>query len=770
MANNAGDLIAQLSGLSMLFGGTPTQVPAPQPANNQPNRQQNPYVYTGQPQPQPEYKPLPQPTVVAPPSQPYTAVPAQAPQSPHQSSAAQNPYVYRGPAAPPQNQSQAMPPIDRAPVQPPVQPPVQNQSEAMPPIVRWAPQQAPQQEPAQSAPPVPGARYMGGYRPNQAPTQAPVDQITGAAPLLSFGSIKAPDMDSTLGRMASSASATAGLGLRPQPQRQTPAAPQAQRQTPAPTQAQPQAQPAPTQKVGTPLYMNPPPPNTTPESWFDTKIIGIESGGNQHDRNGRPLTSPAGAIGIAQVMPATARETAAAHGIEWSDQRYRNDPAYNRQLGLEYFKDQLAIFGGDYEKATAAYNCGPGNVQKALSRAQKSGGDWRSYLPAETQNYLRMAGSDGFSANNGSGAGGYTSTNSNGGYGGGYQDQNAETSMFMHNPPMSWDTNKDGKVGFWERIKANPEAALTGLAAILYAADGSPQSQQMLQGLMGNLMDEKKLTAKQRADAAQQQRVDRQQAIDNARADRRLALDEARYQRDITANGKPETFVGPDGIQYYYPKDQNGSYSYDANGAPIAKPVPNVGAKPAKTAGATNPDGSPLVPQVTIDAATVRQQANEIISDPALGRVTGPIMGGGKNNVDDLPFWQRGIYATGDAIAGGDSMALIERIGQLQNGSWLAARQLLKGGGAITDYESRKAEGAFGRMSRAKSAEEFKAAVEEFASAVEAGENKLKAAGKYPSQSAQSGGLPQPKTQADYDAIPSGSQYIHTDGTTRVKQ
>ena len=119
---------------------------------------------------------------------------------------------------------------------------------------------------------------------------------------------------------------------------------------------------------------------------FERGIIGAESRGRQFDREGRPLTSPAGAIGIAQVMPGTAPEAAKLAGLEYDPARYRNDPEYNKALGRAYYEEQLRQFKTP-ELAAAAYNAGPGAVRKALARAGE-GGDYMSYLPAETRAYV----------------------------------------------------------------------------------------------------------------------------------------------------------------------------------------------------------------------------------------------------------------------------------------------------------------------------------------------------------------------------------------------
>jgi soluble lytic murein transglycosylase-like protein len=78
--------------------------------------------------------------------------------------------------------------------------------------------------------------------------------------------------------------------------------------------------------------------------------------------------SPVGARGLAQLMPGTARQMGVDPG----------DPNANLEGGARYLRQQLDSFGGDLEKALAAYNAGPGRVQRA-------GGIPRI---AETQNYV----------------------------------------------------------------------------------------------------------------------------------------------------------------------------------------------------------------------------------------------------------------------------------------------------------------------------------------------------------------------------------------------
>jgi len=116
------------------------------------------------------------------------------------------------------------------------------------------------------------------------------------------------------------------------------------------------------------------------------RMIGAESGGRQFSRNGQPLTSSAGAIGMAQVMPSTGPEAAKAAGLPWDPDRFRNDPEYNSRLGNAYYQKQLQAFNGDEAKAVAAYNAGPGRIRQAV---QRSGDAWQESIPSETQGYLR---------------------------------------------------------------------------------------------------------------------------------------------------------------------------------------------------------------------------------------------------------------------------------------------------------------------------------------------------------------------------------------------
>lgn len=79
--------------------------------------------------------------------------------------------------------------------------------------------------------------------------------------------------------------------------------------------------------------------------------------------------SPKGAVGLGQLMPATAR----AMGVDPAD------PQANIRASARYLRQQIDRFGGDIELALAAYNAGPGRVMRAGA------------VPAipETQGYVR---------------------------------------------------------------------------------------------------------------------------------------------------------------------------------------------------------------------------------------------------------------------------------------------------------------------------------------------------------------------------------------------
>jgi len=109
-----------------------------------------------------------------------------------------------------------------------------------------------------------------------------------------------------------------------------------------------------------------------------------------------PLTiSPAGARGLMQIMPKTARKVARKLGIRYSRDRLTSDWRYNARLASAYLAQQLADFGGSYILAFAAYNAGPKRARKWVKlygdprRDKADQIDWIEHIPfRETRNYV----------------------------------------------------------------------------------------------------------------------------------------------------------------------------------------------------------------------------------------------------------------------------------------------------------------------------------------------------------------------------------------------
>jgi len=105
--------------------------------------------------------------------------------------------------------------------------------------------------------------------------------------------------------------------------------------------------------------------------------------------------SPAGARGLMQLMPGTAREMAAATGRAYAPAALTDDPRYNVALGSAYVRRVLNSLGGSWIMTFAGYNAGPSRA-KAWARAYgdprsttEEAIDWVERIPfEETRNYV----------------------------------------------------------------------------------------------------------------------------------------------------------------------------------------------------------------------------------------------------------------------------------------------------------------------------------------------------------------------------------------------
>ncbi|KAA6183582.1 transglycosylase SLT domain-containing protein [Thiohalocapsa marina] len=102
------------------------------------------------------------------------------------------------------------------------------------------------------------------------------------------------------------------------------------------------------------------------------------------------IASPAGAVGLMQLMPATAREMARNAGLAAPSHQDLTDPVLNVALGARYLAAMRARFGGNTLLATAAYNAGPNAVRRWLPSEPMAADLWLTRIPyRETRDYVR---------------------------------------------------------------------------------------------------------------------------------------------------------------------------------------------------------------------------------------------------------------------------------------------------------------------------------------------------------------------------------------------
>jgi soluble lytic murein transglycosylase len=106
--------------------------------------------------------------------------------------------------------------------------------------------------------------------------------------------------------------------------------------------------------------------------------------------------SSAGARGLMQLMPATAKHLAKAFDVAYANERLTADPHYNLKLGTAYLAQMVDDFGGSYVLALAAYNAGPSRARQWTREFGNPGQswadtvDWIESIPfGETRNYIQ---------------------------------------------------------------------------------------------------------------------------------------------------------------------------------------------------------------------------------------------------------------------------------------------------------------------------------------------------------------------------------------------
>lgn len=118
-------------------------------------------------------------------------------------------------------------------------------------------------------------------------------------------------------------------------------------------------------------------------SYYETQLK-AESQLRHYGKDGNLLRSEKGAQGVSQVMPKTGDTP--GYGVKPLQSETEEE---FRRFGFDYMVAMNQKYKGDIRKALAAYNYGPGNVDKAIREARKAGVPWERKVPLETRNYLK---------------------------------------------------------------------------------------------------------------------------------------------------------------------------------------------------------------------------------------------------------------------------------------------------------------------------------------------------------------------------------------------
>ncbi|WP_274629479.1 lytic transglycosylase domain-containing protein [Arvimicrobium flavum] len=107
--------------------------------------------------------------------------------------------------------------------------------------------------------------------------------------------------------------------------------------------------------------------------------------------------SKAGALGLLQLLPGTAKDMAERNGLPFSKARLTTDAGYNATLGAAFLGEQLERFDGSYILTFAGYNAGPSRASQWIKRYGDPRGkdidtvvDWIERIPfTETRGYVQ---------------------------------------------------------------------------------------------------------------------------------------------------------------------------------------------------------------------------------------------------------------------------------------------------------------------------------------------------------------------------------------------
>lgn len=146
-------------------------------------------------------------------------------------------------------------------------------------------------------------------------------------------------------------------------------------------------------RYGYPIIPMPPAPGDAPDGVEPALLLAMVRQESAFDAR---AVSRAGALGLLQVLPATARHVTRRLNLRFSTTRLMRDSAYNLTVGRTYLDELLAAYDGSYALALAAYNAGPGRVERWIDENgdPRTGEvdivDWIELIPfEETRNYVQ---------------------------------------------------------------------------------------------------------------------------------------------------------------------------------------------------------------------------------------------------------------------------------------------------------------------------------------------------------------------------------------------